>query len=213
MYFPSEKLAHIRPYVPHLAVLAVAMVLGLGVGMFKATSSPPAVDIADRWPFPKWVPYRAGAKRDDLRRLAIWSQDPGRQQEVEAVKADSPPWRFIGTMQDGDTHVAVIELDQGKRIQRVASGEPLPNGALIREISVSELVYDESGEEKTLKLFDPALPVVTPSEPTVTRPARRVSRPARPASRPAPKAAAQAAPEPANRAPRTPPKPRPKGRR
>ena len=52
--------------------------------------------------------------------------------------------------------VAVIELDQGKRIRRIASGEPLPNGAIIKKVDAGELVYDESGVEKVLKLFSAA---------------------------------------------------------
>ena len=40
-----------------------------------------------------------------------------------------------------------------QRIQRIASGQPLPNGAVIKKIDTSELIYDENGVEKVLKLF------------------------------------------------------------
>lgn len=64
-----------------------------------------------------------------------------------------PPWRFIGTLQDGKARIALIELDQGKRIQRIASGQPLPNGGLIKKIDVNELTYDDGGTDRVLRLF------------------------------------------------------------
>ncbi len=147
-----QRLEVLRPYAPHLGALGIALLLGLSVAIVSVSSAPPAVDTADRWPFPQWTPFRAGLQRNTLARAELWTVDPSKAKVAEK-KPEGPPWRFIGTVQDGKARIAVIELDQGKRVQRIASGEPLPNGALIKKIDTSELIYDENGEEKVLKLF------------------------------------------------------------
>lgn len=149
----TEWAVVLRPYAAHLAVAGLALFIGLSVGIYKAMKDPAAVDTADRWPFPQWTPYRTGPLRDELARMNLWTDDPSKVQVVVEKKPEGPPWRFIGTVQDGKARVAVIELDRGKRVQRIASGEPLPNGAVIKKIDTSELIYDENGEEKVLKLF------------------------------------------------------------
>jgi hypothetical protein len=147
------RLGELRAYIPHLSALGIALLLGLSVAAFKLASSPPAVDTADRWPFPQWAPYRAGAQRDALARTALWTEDPTKAKVVVEKKPEGPPWRFIGTLQEGEARLAVIELDQGKRVQRIAAGQPLPNGALIKSIETTTLTYDENGVEKALRLF------------------------------------------------------------
>lgn len=141
------------PYIPHLSALAVAALLGLTVAAFKLAADPPAMDTTDRWPFPQWTPYRAGPEREALARTAIWAEDPTKAKPVAEKKPDAPPWRFIGTLHDGKQRLAVIELDQGKRIQRMGAGQSLPNGAVISKIETTTLTYDEGGTEKALKLF------------------------------------------------------------
>ncbi len=152
----AEWLVILRPYTAHLAVAGLALVLGLSAGVYKAMKEPAAVDTADRWPFPQWAPYRTGPLRDALARTNLWAEDPSKAKVVVETKPAGPPWRFIGTVQDGKARVAVIELEQGKRVQRIASGQPLPNGAVIKKIDTSELIYDENGVEKVLKLFSAA---------------------------------------------------------
>src|SRR5690606_8463120 len=83
----------------------------------------------------------------------IWTADPSKAKTTVEKKPEGPPWRFIGTIDDGKARIAVIELDRGKRVQRLASGQPLPNGSLIKKVGTSELIYDENGVEKVLKLF------------------------------------------------------------
>ncbi|MGE0282440.1 MAG: hypothetical protein AB7P20_17760 [Rhizobiaceae bacterium] len=151
-----DRLEFLRPYYAHLAALGVAIALGLTVAAFKLASDPPAVDTADRWPLPQWAPYRAGPLRDALARTPIWAEDPTKAKVVVEKKPEGPPWRFIGTLQEGKVRLAVIELDQGKRIQRVAAGQPLPNGAVITKIDTTTLTYDEGGVEKALRLFGAA---------------------------------------------------------
>lgn len=149
----QERLVALRPYKAHLVTLGVAALLGLLVAGFKVSSNPPASDAADRWPFPQWAPYRAGPQRDALARTLLWAEDPTKAKVVAEKKVEGPPWRFIGTLQEGSSRLAVIEIEQGKRIQRIAAGQPLPNGAVIKKIDTSTLIYDENGTEKALKLF------------------------------------------------------------
>lgn len=149
-----KKLEVLRPYTLHLSALGVAVLLGLVIAAFKVSGAPPAVDTTDRWPFPQWTPYRAAALRNSLAQANIWTEDPAKAKAAVAEKKPAGPlWRFIGTVQDGKTRVAIIELEQGKRVQRIASGAPLPNGAVIKKIDSGELIYDENGIERVLKLF------------------------------------------------------------
>lgn len=147
------NIEELRPYFPHLIALGIAALLGLTVATFKISGDPAAVDTADRWPFPQWAPYRAGPQREALARTTLWAEDPTKAKVVTDKRPEGPPWRFIGTVTEGTMLIAVIELDQGKRVQRIGNGQPLPNGAVIKKIDSSTLIYDENGAEKALKLF------------------------------------------------------------
>ncbi len=147
----------LAPFTWHLAAVGFAVALGVLVGVLTVSAMLPNVDVADRWPFPQWAPYKAGAKLEGVRLLA-WVDDPTKKKD-EPLKVAGPPWRFIGTVRDGAKNVAVIEVDQGKRVQRIASGEALPSGGQITKVGIGELTYAENGEEKTLKLFALEKPV------------------------------------------------------
>jgi hypothetical protein len=101
---------------------------------------------------PRWAPYIAGPKREELARLPLWVEEPGRR-KTEVANVAAAPWRFIGTVKDGEKMLAVIELDQGKRVQRLSPGDALPNGAQIMRVSAGEISYAENDAEMTLKLF------------------------------------------------------------
>ncbi len=150
----------LRFYVPHMAAIVAAIVAGLAMGFTTIMGKLPAVDTADRWSLPRWAPYVSGPKRQEMAQTPLWVDEPGRRKE-EAV-AVVPPWRFIGTVRDGERLLAVIELDKGKRVQRLTQGEALPNGAAITRISTGEISYSQDNAETTLKLFnvikDPAPP-------------------------------------------------------
>jgi hypothetical protein len=138
-------------YIPHLVALGAAMVAGVAMGFVTVLGHPPAVDTADRWSLPRWAPYVAGAKREELARLSLWVEEAGKRKDVVAAAA-TPPWRFIGTVRDGAKVLAVIELE-GKRVQRLGPGDVLPNGAQIVTIASGEISYAEDDSQKTLKLF------------------------------------------------------------
>lgn len=142
----------LRFYVPHLTALGAAVFAGIAMGFVTVMGRPPAVDTSDRWSLPRWAPYVAGPKREEMARLPIWVEEPGKRKE-EVVAVAAPPWRFIGTVRDGEKILAVIELDQGKRVQRLNPGDALPNGAQIVRVSAGEMSYTENDAEMTLKLF------------------------------------------------------------
>ncbi|MBX7197926.1 MAG: hypothetical protein K1X51_00960 [Rhodospirillaceae bacterium] len=147
-----ESLRILRFYVPHVAALGAAIAVGLVAGLTTIMGTPPAVDAADRWSLPRWAPYVSGSKRQEMIQTPLWLDDPSRKKE-EVVAAVVPPWRFIGTVKDGAKLLAVIELDKGRRVQRLNQGEALPNGAPIDRISSGEISYTENNAETTLKLF------------------------------------------------------------
>ena len=142
----------LRFYVPHLAALGAAVAAGIAMGFVTVMGRPPAVDTTDRWTLPRWAPYVAGPKREEMARLQLWVDEPGKRRD-DVVKVAAPPWRFIGTVRDGERMLAVIELDQGKRVQRLSQGEALPNGAQIVRVTAGEMSYAENDAEMTLKLF------------------------------------------------------------
>lgn len=142
----------LRFYVPHMAALAAAVVAGLAMGFTSIMGKPPAVDNADRWSLPRWAPYVSGPKRQEMAQTPLWTDEPGRKKE-EAVVVAAPQWRFIGTVRDGGKLLAIIELDRGRRVQRLNEGEALPNGAPITKISAGEISYAENDTETILKLF------------------------------------------------------------
>ena len=143
----------LRFYIPHLVALGAAIFAGIALASATLLSKPPAVDNADRWLLPKWSPYAAGPRREDLAHLAIWAEEPGKRKDVAVVLPPVPPWRFVGTVRDGSKVLALIELDQGKHVQRLSPGDALPNGGQIVTVAVGELSYTEDDAQKTLKLF------------------------------------------------------------
>ncbi|MHB1206503.1 MAG: HofP DNA utilization family protein, partial [Rhodospirillaceae bacterium] len=134
-----------------LVALGAAVATGIAMGFVTVLGRPPAVDTSDRWALPRWAPYVAGPKRDELARAGLWVEEPGKRKE-DVVKVAVPPWRFIGTVKDGARVLAVIELE-GKKIQRLSPGDALPNGAQIVTIASGEMSYTEDDAQKTLKLF------------------------------------------------------------
>lgn len=147
-----QSLRILRFYVPHIVALAAAAAMGLAMGFVTVTGKPPTVDTTDRWALPRWAPYVSGPKREEMAQAALWIGDPARRKD-ETVAIAVPPWRFIGTVKDGELLEAVIELDKGKRVQRLKQGEALPNGAPITRISTGEISYPDNDAETTLKLF------------------------------------------------------------
>ena len=156
MKYWIQSLRTLRFYIPHLVALAAAIFAGAAMAYATLLSKPAAEASNDRWLLPRWNPIVAGARREELANLPIWAEEPGKRRNVVAAAPAGPPWRFVGTVRDGGKVLAVIELDQGRRVQRLSAGDALPNGAHIATIAAGELSYTQENEQKTLTLFGPA---------------------------------------------------------
>ncbi len=144
----------IRPYVPHIGAAVAAIMLGCSIGYMKISTRPPDVDIADNWNMPQWSPYQPSVSANELALLELWGPDDRARANVEtAASGDTPPWRFIGTIQDGASRLAVIELTQDGGVQRLNTDDRLPDGAEILSIGIGELKVLKDGTESTITLF------------------------------------------------------------
>jgi hypothetical protein len=148
------RLQHVLPYLPHLAGLCAIAILSVVVSLARISAAPPTTEGRDRWALPAWQPYRAGAAREEMLEAQIWSEDPAHRPKIQTAKVETPPWRFVGTVLLGKNRAAVIALEDGARMRRLTVGEDLPNGAKIKTVGDGVLVYEENGNDQTLKLFD-----------------------------------------------------------
>jgi hypothetical protein len=153
----SQQRERLWPFRVHLLVLVCAVLLGVGVGLIKASRTPAKALVADRWTLPRWTPPQVDPARQELLSAPIFTQDPAKKQAEEAAAAAAaiPPWRFTGTVLEGHQQVALIEVDKGRHIRRLAPGDELPGGAKVTSVKSGELTYTDSAGEQVLKLFSP----------------------------------------------------------
>lgn len=147
----QEYLPLARPYVPHGAALLVFALLGWMNGYFQASRTVNNPNLTETWSTPNWAPTQLGPERMLYTNLDIWD---GAKRQV-AAKAAGPqlPWRFIGTVQEGDQYAAVILLNATGKIRRFTVGEALPNGEKVVAISHGALQLDVAGTPQELRLF------------------------------------------------------------
>jgi len=143
----------LKPFLPYVAAVVGALMLGWGVGILKASSGPPEIDFTDNWPLPQWSPYQPEMSSQDLTQLKLWGGDTG-EAIVEAEPEPVEDWRFIGIVQDGDLRLALVETTADKKLHRMQSGDVLPGNAQIISIGEGQLTISENGEEVILKLFN-----------------------------------------------------------
>jgi hypothetical protein len=151
----SDFRVRVEPFKFHILALAAAIGLGVFVGLIKVNRVPPKSPDADRWNLPKWAPFQAAPSREAMGKDPMFAQDPAKKKATaEAVAAAAAPaWRFTGTMADGNNQIALIEVDKGRRVKRIAPGDELPGGAKVTAVRVGTLVYTDSAGEQVLKLF------------------------------------------------------------
>jgi len=146
---------YLRPYFPHLAAVISAVMFGLGVGYIKVSTLPPEIDVNDNWTLPQWGPYQPSLPSRELAALELWGEDDRAREIAETPEPrDASAWEFIGITQDGETRLAIIELGQDRKLQRLNSGDRLPNGVEILSVGANELTLSDEGTQVTIKLFD-----------------------------------------------------------
>jgi hypothetical protein len=143
----------LRSHFPHLVAAMSAVMLGLGVGYIKVSTSSPKIDLADNWTLPRWAPYQPSLSARELTALELWGKDEGAQESDEPTPQDVSAWRFIGVVQDGENRLAVIEVGPDRNLHQLSAGDRLPSGAEILNIDVNGLTYQGDGAELTITLF------------------------------------------------------------
>jgi len=143
----------LRPFIVHLVAMAIAVAIGVSVGLLKVTSAPPKLSNVDRWSLPQWAPFLAGPTKAELAGSAIFTPDPAKKRADQMAEVAVPAWRFTGTVREGDRQIALIEIDKGMHIRRILPGDELPGGAKVTSVHVGELDYTDSSGAQVLKLF------------------------------------------------------------
>ena len=146
--------ARIEPFKMHLLAVAVMGLVGIAVGVWKATNEPDDVQRADRWFLPQWSPFKADALRREFSANHIFTPDPNRKAEDKVdVEQAVAPWRFMGTMLEGEKRVALIQVEKERGVRRILPGDKLPGGAEVTAVRTGDLVFREEAGEKIVSLF------------------------------------------------------------
>ncbi len=147
------RLPDAKAYLPHAAALMIFAAIGWMNGFFQATRTIDNPNLKETWSVPNWAPAHIGPERAMLSALDIWE---GGKKPLSAVKeVPKQAWRLIGTVQAGKSYAAVILLSDGKRVQRAAAGDVLPNGEKVLAVGHGSLQIEVSGTQQEIKLFKP----------------------------------------------------------
>lgn len=145
----------IQAFKPHLTAAGGFLAVGVAVGVLRISATANVPDQSETWSLPKITPPKAVAFSADDVGTRFWSEQPRatkKKDDDKVKKAPVIPWRFIGTVNQGAGLVAVIEIG-GTKVKWMKAGEPLPDGAVISEISEGQLLIDRQGSPQTLRLF------------------------------------------------------------
>ena len=147
-------LPHVQPFLPHATALFVFALLGWMNGYFQSSRAIDNPNLKDTWSVPNWTPYHTGPERALITTLDIWD---GKKPQAIAAKPEpaKKAWQFVGTTRTGKAYAAVILLGDEGRIQRVMSGDLLPNGEKILAVGNGSLQIDTGSEQREIKLFQP----------------------------------------------------------
>jgi len=144
-----------QPYSPYLLAVAICAALGLALGVIRINVSTGASEQPERWALPSLTPPQIPNMTADEVTASFWTEQPREAKktaETEPVKKPEGQWRFIGTIDQGQILVAVIEVD-GKKLQRLKSGDFLPDGSSLKEVSESAISIERQGALQSMRLF------------------------------------------------------------
>lgn len=151
----TPLLAAARPYVLHITLLGLSLTAGGLVGVAKINSSSDVALRVDAWQLPAVSPPTGRPPLDEDLYERFWTE-PGTAQKKKVVAAKAPPapkWRFVGTTDQGEVLLAVIEID-GKRTAQIKPGGALPDGAIVTQVSEGLLSFEREGVARSLRLFE-----------------------------------------------------------
>ncbi|MBL8629648.1 MAG: hypothetical protein JNM81_08475 [Rhodospirillaceae bacterium] len=152
----GAALGPLRSHVLSAGAIGLCAVAGLALGLVKAVAPPNAAAPKDVWklpaiPMPSMPPTMTPDDVGDM----FWSDEP-RAKRVVQQKAKVINWRFVGTYAQGEQLYAIITDD--KRVLRLKNGDALPDGAVIQDVQLGNLTYQQDGASKTRRLFDKDAP-------------------------------------------------------
>jgi hypothetical protein len=152
----SQSIASfVNSYRAQLIAVGACAVAGAALGLLQARSLPEKSSLIERWTLPSIT--RADVITISAEEIGarFWTEQ-ARVQKAKAtpepVKEKVVPWSFVGTIDQGQTRVAVIVTETGKAI-RLGVGQQLPDGAIIIQVVENGLTLDKAGTTKTMKLF------------------------------------------------------------
>lgn len=148
-----QALSTLRQYTPHLTAVGVCILLGIALGILRMNAAANVPEQAERWALPKITPPTIVDLTAEQIAARFWSEQPraAKTKAVVEVKKPVEQWRFVGTVDQGATLLAVIET--AGKISRLKIGQTLPDGAVITEITEGKLSIDRQGTPQTLLLF------------------------------------------------------------
>jgi hypothetical protein len=150
-----------RQFAPHSALIVMCALLGAVWGAIEAGGANTIDERPETWNLPKVaLPQAVPMPEDGIsdRFLVDDSRTPIKKKAPEtAKKAPVDKWRFIGTVDQGKSLVAAIEVN-GKSVKRVKPGDALPDGALVTKITQNVLSFEREGAGQTVSLFEEKKP-------------------------------------------------------
>jgi hypothetical protein len=144
-----------KGYAQHAALIALMVAGGVALGILRVAASAQLAPLNDRWSLPNYKTEQTAALDPEVLLPRFWSEQPLVPKKKAGPVAPPPatkPWQFLGTVDEGGTRYAVIEIE-GKSIRQIVTGGELPNGAVVTKIADGEMVFNQEGVDKSVRLF------------------------------------------------------------
>ncbi|WP_164084633.1 hypothetical protein [Alteromonas flava] len=84
----------------------------------------------------------------------------GKENASGETQTTSAPWSLKGTIEEGDTRIAIVDVDKESRevkrdrYVRFNVGDTLPNGAKVTKIGKNQIEFEMNGETYVKKLYE-----------------------------------------------------------
>ena len=146
-----------RQFTPHMALIATCVILGVAWGILEIRAAGTIDDKPETWSLPQatvsqivTAPVNGITDRFlvDEARTPIKKKTPDK-----AKKGPANLWQFIGTIDQGANFLAAIEVN-GQRVQNLKSGDSLPDGSTVTNITKGILSFEREGASQTVRLFE-----------------------------------------------------------
>ncbi|MBL8644551.1 MAG: hypothetical protein JNK21_11510 [Rhodospirillaceae bacterium] len=153
-----EPLRVFEPYLvqmgPYAAALGGFAALGLLMGVIEINTSIDSKLSKEPWSLPPTAKTQVTPPDEDDIAARFWVEGPqaAKKKKVEEKKTPLDKWTFVGTVDHGQGLVGVVVIE-GKGVRNVRSGEALPDGTKITDVSDGSLSFEREGQARTIRLF------------------------------------------------------------